>query len=489
MKRSLALIASIAGLGVARLFAQVSGPPEPSSPNLAGQPLVNAGPVSATAPAKNELEARMARLEAENRRVQAELAAMRGETAQSPVIGVSPAAMTTVGETQPAASDSSAVMLDVQGEVKTLAWHKGDFTVVPYGILWGNTVYSTQRTDPGSYTLWADSKSLENGDECIVDGRNTRFGIDVLGPRIPMLGCAQTGGKIEIDFQGTCDVTDNKGGVLLRHAYVEVKNEDFRLLAGQTWDVISPLNPGMLMYSVGWEAGNIGYRRAQFRAERYVAISDTQLLTLQGSIDENSCPDAFTGFTSDPSSWPLLEGRVALTFGDRTGPDVLPVVFGVSGHIGQTQFDYNTATINLDNQRRYTWSLNADLCVPITHRFGVQGEFFTGQDLSPFLGGIGQGIDPTTLQAIHSTGGWGELWYDWTPCCHSHFGYMLDNPDNADLHTAGERSYNQVFYGNVSYDLTKQFLVGLEVSSWKTLYVDLAPGDAVRCEFVVKYGF
>ena len=103
----------------------------------------------------------------------------------------------------------------------------------------------------------------------------------------------------------------------------------------------------------------------------------------------------------------------------------------------------------------------------------VQGEFFTGQDLSPFLGGIGQGIDPTTLEAIHSTGGWGELWYDWTQCCHSHLGYMLDNPAGGDLHTTSERCYNQAFYGNVGYDLTKQFLVGLEVSSWKTLYVGL----------------
>ena len=25
----------------------------------------------------------------------------------------------------------------------------------------------------------------------------------------------------------------------------------------------------MLMYSVGWDGGNIGYRRAQFRGERY----------------------------------------------------------------------------------------------------------------------------------------------------------------------------------------------------------------------------
>ena len=70
-------------------------------------------------------------------------------------------------------------------------------------------------------------------------------------------------------------------------------------MAGQTWDVISPLNPGMLMYSVGWEAGNIGYRRAQLRAERYVALSDSQLLTLQGSINQNSFPDVITGVSCE----------------------------------------------------------------------------------------------------------------------------------------------------------------------------------------------
>ena len=244
MKRSLALVVMIAGLGTARLFAQVSGPVEPSSPNLAGQPLVNAGPPPTAVHADNaELADRMAHLEADNRRMQAELAAIAERWHSHPLLCATPAAMTTAGEAQPLASDGGVTMLDLQGEVSKMVWHKGDFSVIPYGILWGNTVYATQRTDPGSYTLWADSKSLENGDQCIVDGRNTRFGIDVLGPRIPMLGCAQAGGKIEIDFQGACDVTDNKGGVLLRHAYVEVKNEDFRLLAGQTWDVISAVEP------------------------------------------------------------------------------------------------------------------------------------------------------------------------------------------------------------------------------------------------------
>ena len=166
--------------------------------------------------------------------------------------------------------------------------------------------------------------------------------------------------------------------MLLRHAYVEVENEDFRLLAGQTWDVISPLNPGMLMYSVGWEAGNIGYRRAQFRAERYVAISDTQLLTLQGSIDENSFPT--------PSPVHRAIRRLGRSSRDaRPGPSAIARV----PMLGRSLSAYPAASpdairlqLRLDQPRQsaaLTWSLDADLYVPITHRFGVQGEFLPGR--------------------------------------------------------------------------------------------------------------
>ena len=89
-----------------------------------------------------------------------------------------------------------------------------------------------------------------------------------------MFGGARVGGKVEIDFQRQIDV-ENKASLLLRHAYVEIKDDEFRLLAGQTWDVISPLCPGVLFYSVGWDGGNIGYRRPQFRAERYLALPTT----------------------------------------------------------------------------------------------------------------------------------------------------------------------------------------------------------------------
>jgi hypothetical protein len=482
------------------------------------------------APAESLAE-RIARLEAANQRMLAELQSLREQAPAPPPVQVAPAGMATPADSgvpvgtaapvdmaAPGAAETAApddICSLIQGEVGRLLWSKGDFRIVPYGYLWANMVYATEKTNPGSYTLYVESASNRGESEFLVDGRNTRLGIDVSGPQIPWFGGAQTGGKVEFDFQGAFATTENKGAVLLRHAYVEVKNDQFRFLAGQTWDVISPLMPSMLLYSVGWDAGNIGYRRGQARLERYLAVSDRTLFTLQGSLNQNVFGDSITASSGgtaytlqpEPSGWPIIEGRAAVTLGERTGPDALPITLGFYGHVGQTEFSLMNGSkfdpaFDSKNQLRNTWSVGADWYVPITHRFGVQGEFYTGENLSPFLGGIGQGLDAAVsgpgvsepLEEIQDTGGWCELWYNLTPRLHTHFGYSVDSPDRNDLHVAGERSYNQFFYTNFIYDVTKQFLTGVEISAWKTLYVstptsNFLPGESVRCEFVAKYGF
>jgi len=146
--------------------------------------------------------------------------------------------------------------------------------------------------------------------------RRTRLGADVSGPPITWYGGATTGGRVEIDFEGSF-VIENKAGVLLRHAYWEAKNDDFRVLIGQTSDVISPLYPDTLNYSVGWFGGNIGYRRAQFRLERYFHLSHASRLIVQGSLNQTIVPDfaADPGVRREPSGWPVIEGRVALEMG------------------------------------------------------------------------------------------------------------------------------------------------------------------------------
>jgi hypothetical protein len=385
-----------------------------------------------------------------------------------------------------ASSEEAGFTLDeLRAEMKKLTWTKGDFRIVPYGILWFNMALETQRTNNGDYTLYAYSPDVRDGALAFqVNARSTRLGLDIAGPRIPRFHCAESGGKIEIDFWGQFAGGENKPGVLLRHAYWEVKSERFRLLAGQTWDVISPLYPGTLMYTVGWGGGNIGYRRAQLRAERYLALSDSALLTLQGCLAADLCCELAPSVSGDHAGWPVVEARVGVTLGPR-GRGRRPITLGLSGHVGEQEFMYGVGPA--DDLIARTWSFNVDVRVPIGDRAGFQGEFFTGENLGTHLGGIIQGINTTVRHPIRASGGWLDVWYEWTPRLRSHVGYGIDDPLDRDV-TAG-RTYNQFIFANISRNLTDKLLVGFEYTFWRTLYDTVAPGNSDRFAFVAKYGF
>lgn len=389
----------------------------------------------------------------------------------------------------PAAPQDEYMTLDqLRAEMRKLAWTKGEFKIVPYGVIWASSSYETSRTVSGDAPFYVYSADAQGEDSFHVDAKSTRLGFDLIGPRIWAFGCAETAAKVEIDFQGSF-VTENKGTVLLRHAYVEAKTENTRLLAGQTWDVISPLFPFTLMYPVGWGAGNIGYRHAQLRGERIIPVNDGLLFTLQGSLNhdlDNPSDYAGTpGVRGDHAGWPVLMGRIGTTLGPR-GQGCLPITVGVSGHIGEQDYDF-PAPNPVDDAVVKTWSVNADFRFPITERFGFQGEFFAGQNLATYLGGILQGINPATREGIRSIGGWGEVWYFWRPNLHSHVGYCVDDPRNEDITTG--RTYNEMIFANIAWDVTPKLLVGLETSVWETRYKTQSPGEATRVEFVVKYGF
>jgi hypothetical protein len=462
--------------------------------------------MSSTALAQNnDQEAviqRMNQLEAETQALRAEIDRLQTrrlpQVDQSgvPVIPVTDTSVaplpssTDIGDvsyTTPVADPQSSgeyySMDELKAEMKKLVWKKGEFSITPYGYLWGNTVYETERSYTGDYTLWVNSATTAGEGTFHADGKNTRLGIDVGGPRLSCFGNAMTGGKIEIDFQNSF-ATENRGAILLRHAYVEVKNDQFRLLAGQTWDVASPLMPNTVTCAVSWDAGNTGFRRPQLRAERFFDISDMLLFTVQGSANAVVVTDAYTGVTSDHSGWPLMEGRMAMTVGQR-GKGCYPIEVGVSSLIGEERFNFSNAR---DLPAR-TWMFCLDLKAPVTQYFGFQGEWFTGENISSFFGGIGQGYNFTRRSTVHSHGGWMETYYYWTPQWHSHVGYGLDDPNDDELTAVDARTFNQAYFGNVMYDITKQFVIGFEVTQWRTVYKDQLPGESVRFEFMARYAF
>jgi len=221
--------------------------------------------------------------------------------------------------------------------------------------------------------------------------------------------------------------------------------------------------------------------------------------------------DIITDFPTDPgvhreaTSWPTLQFRLA---SESALPQFERRVFkvGVWGHIGETGFDFRASgppPLNLppeDDARFLTWSFGADFHLPIGTHWGVQGEVFTGANLSPFLVGIGQGVCPCVREPIRSTGGWFEIWRYWTPQLHSHFGYGVDDPLNRD--SLFGRSYNQFFFGNLVFEVSKRLQVGMEISYWKTFFQDRreglvppselgprTPGEAVVIDWMFKYSF
>ena len=334
--------------------------------------------------------------------------------------------------------------------MRSLAWTKGDYTIIPYGILWANLVEEAGRTYPGNYPLYVSRPRENTNDDCYVDARSTRLGFDVLGPRIDCLDGAQSGGKVEIDFQRQIDV-ENKSSLLLRHAYAEVKNDDFRLLAGQTWDVISPLCPGVLFYSVGWDGGNIGYRRPQFRGERYLALSDTFQLIAQGSAQHvpavghgGNGHDVHRAELPIGRSW---KAALPCVVGPR-GPGCLPWEFGVSGHVGDIRSTTSTNAASTSSHftqrdRRASAHLvvqhrppradhpagsacrgNCSWARPSARSSAASAKAWTSpRTPTPTASFIMPRATPSS-----SRGGWVDLWYDWTPRLHSHTGYSIDDP-------------------------------------------------------------
>jgi len=255
--------------------------------------------------------------------------------------------------------------------------------------------------------------------------------------------------------------------------------ERFNIIAGQTWDVVSPLNPTTLNYSVAWYAGNIGYRRPQIRLTKSFALSDDLDLTFEGALARNIGSNVFSVTESgEDSGHPMYQGRTSLTFpliGERA------TTVGFSGHWGKEKFDTNRKEFD-------TWSLNLDVTQPINEWLALKGEYFQGANLNQFLGGIGQGINTTLNEEISSKGGWVAASIGPFDKLNFNTGFSMEALDDNDLNT-GNRRINSSIFGNVIYSFNKSTAIGLEVSRWRTDYNNASDADDLRIQSSFIYKF
>ena len=353
-----------------------------------------------------------------------------------------------------------------------------------YGKIKMDASYDSGRANTGNFARWVDSGDLYRGDgQFNATANETRLGLKFTGPSTEDL---KTSGLVEIDFYG--NGTETSPEPRMRHAYMNLEWPKQRLsvLAGQTWDVISPLNPGTLNYTVQWWGGNIGVRRPQVRVTKGILLNDDTELTVQGALLRQ--PGHTSGFdpgdTGEDAGFPSAQARAAVTFPLFGGKKS---TFGVSGHFGQEEYDIDAFG---DNVKVYSWSGNIDAKIPINAWMTLLAETFTGQNLDAYAGSIGQGINVigNDVSELKSSGGWFAVslgpWEKW----------CFNIGANGEIITSGvtvdgTRTSNAAVFGNVIYQFNDHASVGFELSNWHTEYENMTGGNDVRAQTSFIYKF
>ena len=165
-----------------------------------------------------------------------------------------------------------------------------------------------------------------------------------------------------------------------------------------------------------------------------------------------------------------------------------PFEVGVSGIVGQIRTTVPLVTQVVAD----VWGLGVDAHWKVNDFFGFTGEFYTGQGLGTYNGGVLQSVNLTTLEGIRSTGGIGEVFFYWTPCLHSHVGYGIDDPLDSDVSVNPvdlPRLRNETIYGNLLWDVNDSFRIGFEVTWRETTYQTLLDNEGAGFHTQFRWRF
>lgn len=373
----------------------------------------------------------------------------------------------------------AALLLFVAAATPLLGQSAGTPELDWYGYVKLDASWDEALVDVGNFARWVVSPDTEDThDSFTMTARQTRLGFRVSSTT----GDLALSARWEADFYA--GVAENKNNLQLRHAYLNVAfPSGWSILAGQTSDVISPLVPTTLNYTVAWWAGNVGYRRPQLRVTGEVKLGKATLL-LQGAAartigDDFAASDP--GCSGTASGIPTFQGRAGLTLpvGDES------VQFGAYAHRGEENIGDNLGVEDLEVESSSVGGYAVIPLGPVT----LSGEAWMGTNMDDYFGGIGHGVarnrpDP---RAVDGEGGWAQAALT-SGDTRFNAGFGIDNPDDEDL-CPGARTRNFTGWGNVIHDVGGGLQIGLEYSYWKTEYTDLATGTSSRVQGSLIYSF
>lgn len=320
-----------------------------------------------------------------------------------------------------------------------------------YGYLKLDMAYDSAVSSHGNYAMWVKPHA-EGGASATqsITARQTRVGVKLRRQDVR--------GLVEFDFYG--GGAENKNALQLRKAYVDLPVGPVSLRAGQDADVMSPLVPATINYTVCWGVGNIGYRRPQLRLYQTgprLAWAVAVARNITDDLDGNGIVDG------EDSTVPLVQGRLAYT----CSPGGRALTLGGSGHYGVMD---SPAAADEDYR---TWSANGEVSLALSSRAKLLGEAYVGSNLATYFGSI---LNANRTAGLDSRGGWVNLQYKVTPLTSLSLGASADSVDEDDLTAEAARSGNRALFGNLEYEIGPGVTAGVELSHWSTKYPNAAPG-------------
>ncbi len=351
-----------------------------------------------------------------------------------------------------------------------------------YGMLRMDMDIDTQRPNNAQTPLFVTSPDAGRGGSFSMHPRLTRFGVSLRGPHLEALGNAAISGQLETDFEN--GGSESRQIIRIRHAYLKAAWGGFSVLAGQTWDVFSPLFPTVNNDTLMWTAGNVGDRRPQLRATWEPRVGKTTFslssaMGLAGAVDALDL-DGNGYRDGEQSMRPNLQSRAAVS---------LPLwVAGQPASVGGSMF-YGWLGITQPTGARTllpSSGYNVDYSLPLAAPLALRGEAWWGRNMGDFRGGAGQSF--LAGRPVRGRGGWSELKVRVNRFWSIAPGFTTDNPVLRDL-TPGSRARNRAFYFGNRFTPGGKIEFGVDYLRWQTDYVARDRGTDNRFNLFLQYGF
>jgi len=358
-----------------------------------------------------------------------------------------------------------------------------------YGYARLDAAFDTSRVFPGNYALNVKSEAGFNDDNQLsITANQSRLGFNLAGPEAAGV---KTAGKFEMDFYG--GGAENKSNLMLRQAYLELTwpTANLSRLAGQTWDVFAPGLPDSVNYSVWETMGEIGYRHPQLRLTHTLKMGEKASLATKAALSRNMGHAVSVSGTDSgtDSGRPAFQGSITLTSPLWTPA---PAVFTLSGVASQHEYDVNAQ--NLDSKEYTTWGGSIDIQLPLVSGVVLKGNAWKGADLETYLGQYQQGFNAVGRETVEARGGWVQLGLGPWARTKFNLGASIEQPRYDQIPdvtpvSSSWRIQNSAIYANAIHDVTGNVQAALEVAQLRTLYKQIAAGDAVRVQLAMIYNF